>query len=146
MNPLSYGALEDPKLTPSSQLVIAPPWTSSPAAEGAPVGDDAEGDADRMDPTTICTPDIDFMERRQYKKEATLHKTAVEIADADGLVAKKMIITCGLCSNMDALEGGTEMRRQIVVVLVPCASACMIIYMCVCTQGRATVAFNHDLA
>ena len=38
------------------------------------------------------------------------------------------------------------MRRQIVVVLVPCASTCMIMYMCVCTQGRATVAFNHDLA
>ena len=83
MSPLSYGALEDPKLTPSSQLVIAPPLTSSPAAEGAPVGDDAEGDADPMDPTTICTPDIDFMERRQFKKEATLDKTAVEITDAD---------------------------------------------------------------
>ena len=102
MNPLSYGALEDPKLTPSSQLVIAPPLTSSPAGEGAPVGDDAEGDADPMDPTTICTPDIDFMERRQFKKEATLDKTAVEITDADGLVAEKMIFTCGLRTNMDS--------------------------------------------
>ena len=55
-----------------------------------------------MDPTTICTPDIDFMERRQFKKEATLDKTAVEITDADGLVAEKMIITCGLRSNMDS--------------------------------------------
>ena len=100
MNPLSYGAGEDPKLTPSSQLIIAPPLTSSP--EGAPVGDDGEGDAVTMDPTTICTPDIDFMERRQFKQEATLHKTAVEITNADGLVAEKMIFTCGLRSNMDS--------------------------------------------
>ena len=102
MNPLSYGALEDPKLTPSSQLVIAPPLTSSPAGEDAPVGDHAESNADPMDPTTICTPDIDFMERRQFRKEATLDKTAVEITDVDGLVAEKMIITCGLRSNMDS--------------------------------------------
>ena len=102
MNPLSYGALEDSKLTPSSQLVIAPPLTSSPAAEGAPVADDGQGNIVIMDLTTICTPDIDFMERRQFKKEATLDKTAVKIADADGLVAEKMIVTCGLRSNMDS--------------------------------------------
>ena len=102
MNPLSYGALADPKLKPSSQLVIAPPLTSSSKAEGAPVGDDGEGDVVTMDPTTICTPDIDFMERRQFKKEATLDKTAVEITDADGLVAEKMIVICGLRTNKDS--------------------------------------------
>ena len=89
MNPLSYGALEDLKLTPSSQLVIAPPLTSSSAAEGAPVGDDEEGDAVTMDPTTICRPDIDFMERGQFKKEATLDKTAVEITDAMAWLLRK---------------------------------------------------------
>ena len=95
MNPLSYGALEDPKLTSSSQLVIAPPLTSSPSAEGAPVPDDGGA-------TTICTPDIDFMERRQFKKGPTLDKTAVEITDADGVVAEEMVVTCGLRSNTDS--------------------------------------------
>ena len=55
-----------------------------------------------MDPSSICMPDIDLMERRQFKKEAALDKIAVEITDADGLVAKKMIVTCGLRSNMDS--------------------------------------------
>ena len=55
-----------------------------------------------MDPVSICTRDIDFMERRQFKKEATLDKTAVESTGADGLVAGKMIATCGLRSNMDS--------------------------------------------
>ena len=55
-----------------------------------------------MDPTNICTADIDFIERRQFKNPATLDKTAVEITDADGLVARKMIVTCGLRSNMDS--------------------------------------------
>ena len=55
-----------------------------------------------MDPSRICPLDIDLLERRQFKKEATLDKTAVEITDADGLVVEKMIVTCGLCSNMDS--------------------------------------------
>ena len=55
-----------------------------------------------MDATSICTPDIDFMECRQFKKEATLDKTAAEITDADWLVAEKLIVTCGLRSNMDS--------------------------------------------
>ena len=46
---------------------------------------------------------------------------------------------------LEALEGCTVMRTQIVVVLVPCASACMIMSMCLRTQGRAMVSFNHDL-
>ena len=39
------------------------------------------------------------MERRQFKNEATLDKTAVEITDAEGLVAEKMIITCGCAAT-----------------------------------------------
>ena len=55
-----------------------------------------------MDPTTVRTPDIDFMERRQFEKEATLDKNAMEITHAVGLVAEKMIVTCELRSNMDS--------------------------------------------
>ena len=47
---------------------------------------------------------------------------------------------------LEALEGCTKIRGQFVVVLVPCASACIIMSTCVCTQGRARVAFNLDLA
>ena len=102
MNPLSYGALEEPKLTRTSQLVIAPPLTASPAAQAPPVVEDGEGNGVTMGPSSICTPDIDLMERRQFKKEVALDKTAVEITDADGLVAEKMILTCRLRSNMDS--------------------------------------------
>ena len=102
MNPLSYAALEELKLAPSSQLVIAPPLTASPAAQAPPVVEDGEGNGVTMGPSSICTPDIDLMERRQFKKEAALDKTAVEITDADGLVAEKMILTCRLRSNMDS--------------------------------------------
>ena len=55
-----------------------------------------------MDTASICTPDIDFMERRQFKKEATFDKTAVEFTNGDGLVAEKMIVACGLRSNKDS--------------------------------------------
>ena len=99
VNPLSHGALEEPRRTPSSQLVIAAPLTVTPAVQ---VAEDGEGSGFTMDPSSICTPDIDLMKRRQFKKEATLDKTAVEITDADGLVAEQMIVTCGLRSNMDS--------------------------------------------
>ena len=102
LNPLSYGALEDPKLISSSQLLIAAPLTASPAAQAPPVAEDGEGNGVTMDPSSICTPDIDLMERLELKKEAMLDKTAVKISDADGLVAEKMILTCGLHSNMDS--------------------------------------------
>ena len=102
MNPLSSGALEDPRLTPSSQLVIAPPLTASPAAQAPPVAEDGEGSGLTMDPSSICTQDVDHMERRHFKKEAPLDRPAVEITNADGLVVEKMIFTCGLCINMDS--------------------------------------------
>ena len=104
VNTLSYCALEDLRLTPSSELgtVIGPPLTASPAAQAPRVAEDAEGSGVTIDPSSICTPDIDLMERRRFKKEATLDKTLVEITYADGLVAEKMVVTCGLRSNMDS--------------------------------------------
>ena len=104
MNRLSYGALEDPKLTSSSQLVIALPFTASPAAQAPPVAQDGKGSGVTMDPSSICTPDSHLMERRRFKKEAPLNNIAVEITDADGLVAEKIILSCGLRSNMHSFR------------------------------------------